>query len=338
MVFGRISFAFLVVATLVGCAARGRQPSMSAELSLAERSASVRPGWLNSPPGEEGESYLFVGRSGSRTTEEEAREEALLVARRRFVEFAGVEVALLDEVEHTSAGKASSVLDGEVSILSRVSQSMTATIRRFRARQWYWERYQEQGPRRGNRSVYRCWVLASVPKDELHRIQARQEQQQLLRKGSFEQRPSQDEVALRVTVGPVQREVFREGGHLFLNVSAERDCYLLLIYQDAAGSLLQVQPSKHMGVRFLRAGQVFSLPGRDDGFTLTIAAPFGREYLWAFAASRPFPSLPGQVRADGTVLLHGKGTQVFEKVRAHGAHPGMGYGEARAVVLTSPQT
>lgn len=300
-------------------------------LVLVERSAMHRPEWVELPPPEENDRLYFVGYSRYQATDQEAREEALMVARRRFAEFAGVEVSLLDEVVHTAEGKGSEVLDTNVSALSRVSQSATATVSRLRIQQWYWERYRSSKGWNNQKSVFRCWVLVAAPKEELHRIQARQE----MRSAAFNQ-AEPPEIQLQIKVGQDEGKVLREGENIPLSVSSDHDCYLLLIYQDSAGNLVQLLPNRRSPEAFFSAGKAFRVPGINDDFAFTVTEPFGKEAFWAFASSHPTPSLKGIYQQDGTILLHNNIDLVLNRLRVHGKLPGVAYGEARTMLTTAP--
>lgn len=129
-------------------------------------------------------------------------------------------------------------------------------------------------------------------------------------------------------------QTFREGDIVSFLLSLDHDAYLLLVYQDAAGNLLKIFPDPSNPSGFVRAGRFLDFPFKGSSFRLRVSPPFGTESLWAFAASSPFPVLEGKMQNDGAVLFEKNVQWLLDKVRVYGRHPGMAYGEARAVLTT----
>lgn len=325
-----VVFVF-VYATLAGCMAAYPAGSLVGPMKLVESTATERPMWITHPPEDNDTHYFFCGQSTLRPSEKDAQEEAILNARQRCIEFAGVEVRFLQEIESSGEGKSSDILDASVSSLSRISQTATATISQLQIRQWYGEKFSKHtwgtpGP------AFRYWVLVAVPKDELLRIQMQRAQ----RSEVLDAGKETIDLSIKVNVG--HGAVFQEGEPISLSVGTDRDCYLLLLYQDAAGNLVQLLPNRHAPEAFFSAGQAFRLPGKHDGFLFTATKPFGKEILWVFAASRAFSNLKGLLQPDGTVLLHDTMDHVLNRLRDHGKLPGILYSEARTVITTVPRT
>lgn len=133
-------------------------------------------------------------------------------------------------------------------------------------------------------------------------------------------------------------QTFRAGDTISFLLSLDRDAYLLLVYQDAAGNLLKIFPDPSNPSGFVHAAQFVAFPFKGSGFRLRVTAPFGRESLWAFAASTPFPALTGRMQDDGAVLIGQDVQGLLTQVRAYGRRPGVAYGEARAVLTTEAGT
>lgn len=129
-------------------------------------------------------------------------------------------------------------------------------------------------------------------------------------------------------------QTYAEGDTISYFVNLDRDAYLLLVYEDAERHLIRILPNRHSGDGFYRADSTLQIPGARDPFEFTITAPFGRERVWAFAASSPFPSLAGTELDNGLVLLEGSLNQVLERVRAVARRPGVAYGEAQTMITT----
>lgn len=128
-------------------------------------------------------------------------------------------------------------------------------------------------------------------------------------------------------------QVYREGETIRYFFSSDRDCYLLLLYQDAGGQLLQIFPNAQSRDSKVRSGAFIEFPRKSDPFEFMVAPPFGTERLYAFAASRPFAILPGQ-DADGLRLLAGSLEQIQRNIRDFGRTSGVDYGEATTTIVT----
>jgi hypothetical protein len=130
-------------------------------------------------------------------------------------------------------------------------------------------------------------------------------------------------------------QTYTEGESISYFVNLDRDAYLLLIYEDAGGNLIRILPNKYSGKGFYRKGSTVEIPGENDGFEFTITPPFGVERVWAFAASVPFPHLPGTELENGLLLLREDMNTLLRRVRT--AAGGNGYGEALTTVTTIPR-
>lgn len=147
-------------------------------------------------------------------------------------------------------------------------------------------------------------------------------------------KPSANIISLEVTSHLGDGQTFREGDVISFLLSLDRDAYLLLVYQDAAGNLLRIFPDPSNPSGFVRAGRFVDFPFAGSSFRLRVTTPFGHESLWVFAASTPFPRLEGAIQNDGSVILGVDVQRLLDGVRAHGRLPGTAYGETRALLTT----
>ena|GEM_PF-857905 len=95
---------------------------------------------------------------------------------------------------------------------------------------------------------------------------------------------------VRVTADRVSRD-YREGDDLTVQVVAERDAYVYVMYQQADGQIFQIFPNNKQPDNQLKARQVVQIPGKDDLFRWKIGPPFGREILKVIATERPLKML-----------------------------------------------
>jgi hypothetical protein len=128
--------------------------------------------WLVRTPEDDAQYLYFVGTSSKRATEQEARNDAQVDATDKFVRYTGVKVAIFDEYLQTAEGKASQVIDPNISERRRQEIRAEAFVSRIKATEWCRVRYEQ---RRGDTVLggfFTAGVLVRVPKDELARVQA----------------------------------------------------------------------------------------------------------------------------------------------------------------------
>lgn len=142
-------------------------------------------------------------------------------------------------------------------------------------------------------------------------------------------------IDLDITSAMGDGQTFREGDPLSFLVSSDRGAHLVLIIEEADGTLVRLVPNRHASDA-LSAGPYTEIPDPSAGDRWRVGPPFGHERVWAFAASAPFPDLPGVPRADGTLRLSLPLDEVRTRLRAHGARPDVAYGEAGTTLTTVP--
>lgn len=146
--------------------------------------------------------------------------------------------------------------------------------------------------------------------------------------------PALETIHLQVASHLGDGQTYQDGDSVTWFVSADRDAYLLLIYEDVARNLIQLLPNRYSGNAPIKAGSFVQIPGKQDRFEFTITAPYGLERVRAFAATRPFPALPGAELENGLSLVQLGLDQVIATLRRHGQTPGVAYGEAETIITT----
>lgn len=146
--------------------------------------------------------------------------------------------------------------------------------------------------------------------------------------------PAAGAIRLEVASHLGDGQTYAEGDTISYFVNLDHDAYLLLVYEDAAGHLIRILPNPFSGDGFHRAGSTLQIPTSRDPFEFTIAPPFGRERVWAFAASVPFPKLPGVELDNGLALLDGRVADLLRRIRTVADRPGVAYGEAQTMITT----
>ncbi len=139
---------------------------------------------------------------------------------------------------------------------------------------------------------------------------------------------------LELTTQRADGATFAEGEKMEYYLSANRDAYLLLLYEDAARHLIQLYPNDRSGNGFQEGGDYIKIPNEAASYDFTVMSPFGVEQVFAFAATSPFPPLSGRGLASGLKVLEQTLPEVAAQLRAHGRRQGVAYGEANVVVTT----
>lgn len=142
--------------------------------------------------------------------------------------------------------------------------------------------------------------------------------------------------AIRLDVAPHlgDGQVYAEGEMIRYFLSADRDCQLLLIYQDAAGQLIQIFPNEMNRNAAFRSGSFVEFPRKNDPFEFAVTPPFGIERVYAFSTMRPFPQLPGEERG-GLRFLKGPLNTIIRTLRDFGHGQGLEYGESVTTIVTA---
>lgn len=142
------------------------------------------------------------------------------------------------------------------------------------------------------------------------------------------------DVALTTHLGDAQ--TFRDGDALSFFISLGSDAHVLLLYEDANGTVSQLVPNARYRVTFVGAGDFISLPPRDAAFTLRVSAPFGAEKVWLFASEKPLPELPVRTSVGGISRIDGGVASIRDTLQKHAYNHGARYGEASVSIVTQP--
>ncbi|MDF1579452.1 MAG: DUF4384 domain-containing protein [Desulfuromonadales bacterium] len=148
--------------------------------------------------------------------------------------------------------------------------------------------------------------------------------------------PAVNAIKLEVTSHLGDGQTYRSGETISYLVNSDTDAYLLLIYEDVAGNLIQLLPNRYSGAGFYPKGTYLEVPDKADRerFEFTIAEPFGLEHVWAFAATQKFPELAGDELENGLKLLHGSFSSIRDTLRKSAELNGSAYGEAHSMITT----
>ncbi|MEE8433952.1 MAG: DUF4384 domain-containing protein, partial [bacterium] len=97
--------------------------------------------------------------------------------------------------------------------------------------------------------------------------------------------------------------IYREGEKLYVNLKADRDCYVKLVYLTASGQKIVIFPNEYDRNTKIQGNRNYLIPNETAGFDFVIEPPFGAEMLIAFASTNPLPVDYGQDLGGGMVAL-----------------------------------
>lgn len=98
---------------------------------------------------------------------------------------------------------------------------------------------------------------------------------------------------IRVDVDRADR-VYYEGEPMTVSVTAEKDCYVYLLYYLADGSSLCLYPNRLAKDNLLKGKVPMTYPARGANFAFRTRPPYGEELLQVVATTRPVDLFPGK--------------------------------------------
>ena len=144
-------------------------------------------------------------------------------------------------------------------------------------------------------------------------------------------------INVEITSNNGNGQTYAAGEKVVYFAHIDRDAYLLLVYEDAAGNLIQIFPNSQSSNQKFSAQSTIKVPSQGDQFEFEISAPFGREQVLAFASTSRFPNLPGENHSSGLKVLNISLDRVMKILREKAANSGHRYGEARTLLTTIAQ-
>jgi len=127
-----------------------------------------------------------------------------------------------------------------------------------------------------------------------------------------ESRKVQPEELLKVQLAVNRPSLaYTEDDTLRISITANKNCYLRLIYSDANGKDIIIFPNYQHRDDQVKGGVVHSVPTK-----FLVTPPFGKEMLHAFVSSEKFSGFEGVDRGDGLFILNEPLKDVVRKLRA----------------------
>jgi hypothetical protein len=134
------------------------------------------------------------------------------------------------------------------------------------------------------------------------------------------------------------RQDFEAGDRVQFLLDLNRDAYILLIYQDARGTLTQMIPNTTDRSGFFKAAHYLGIPDARTPFEFVVGPPFGTETVWVYAASQPFPELEGAVLDNGFKRLTQSQDDLVAALQSYARQTDLRYVAASVQLNTHPGT
>lgn len=190
--------------------------------------------------------------------------------------------------------------------------------------------------------VWNAWVLVRYPQKEktilLDRWNASIASLQQLRKDE-KKIPIQFGLSIRTNGMKTQ---FRQGEAIIFTVTAEKDCYLVLLDHMSDGSTVVLFPNRFHPDSFVKKGQEVRIPSPDNPtFNLIVTPPYGDERIEAIAATKKtslhatFSALAQELAISQDVAVMSRGIAVQGIGAAIDATPGTDVQWSRADIVIS---
>ncbi len=135
---------------------------------------------------------------------------------------------------------------------------------------------------------------------------------------------------------------FREGDAIVFTVTAEKDCYLLLLDHMADGTTVLLFPNRYNPDSFIKKGQRIQIPAPENAaFQLVVTPPFGDDRVEAIASTKKsslhskFSSLVEELPDTQDIAVMSRGIFVQGLGTAVGASPAAGIQWSQAEITIS---
>lgn len=123
--------------------------------------------------------------------------------------------------------------------------------------------------------------------------------------------------------------IYQDGDTLRVSVTANKDCYIRLIYGDANGKNVIIFPNYQDRNDKIIGGKEYLVPTY-----FGIHPPFGKETLRAYVSTEKFPDFKVKDRGDGLLMIDEPMKNIAEKLRSIGIFGE--YAEQSVEVVTRP--
>ncbi|MDH3326470.1 MAG: DUF4384 domain-containing protein [Gammaproteobacteria bacterium] len=147
-----------------------------------------------------------------------------------------------------------------------------------------------------------------------------------------------NKIDISITSKYGDKQTYIEGDIISYFVSLSRDAFMLMIYEDAKGDLIQIIPNINSGSNFHKAQEYFEVPPTESNYQFSVTAPFGEETIYVYSSEDPFPQLTGEFKSNGLFYLdRGYTKEIIKRYSKYVKINKLAFGEAKTTIKTMPR-
>ncbi len=213
----------------------------------------------------EAEGSACMGDDKSRKQTEQA---ALADAKKKAVEYTATYIKGETQVKNFALEKdlLAAYANAEVRIIEELSK------------EWY------KDPAAGD--CFRCRIKAEVTPDRA-----------AMEKMAAQSPAVADDPAAPLSVRVwTDKKEYKQGEKIKIYIRGNKPFHARVLYQDAAGELVQLLPNPHRAENYFNGGTVYEIPAGGDRFDLEVSPPFGEEDIIVYGSTAPLGDIDVQTR------------------------------------------
>ncbi len=142
-------------------------------------------------------------------------------------------------------------------------------------------------------------------------------------------------IEIDITTHLGDKQTYEEGDTIEFLMNLSESAFVLILYIDAAGNIIQILPNHYSTTSYVKAGLYINIPERSAPVQFTVSAPFGREVVWAYAARAPFPDLPGEDLSNGLKQLQPSLSKINSYLNTHFAEKKQAFNSTSLIIKTT---
>ena len=229
--------------------------ALALALTLVSAQAE-KPFWWDNPHRDDQDAMYERGKAEGAKTEQDATQAAVNAAKEMLVERIGIGAALRDAGISPSSEFAIVNFETVNAKTERVGKRWTA---------WVLVKY----PQSEKKKILDRWNASIASIEELKKHENRI--------------PTQFGLSLKTADG---LSAYRSGDSLSFTVTADKDCYLMLLDHQSDGTTVLLFPNRYQSEGMVKKGQPVTIPlPSDPAFRFIVGAPFGDDRIEAIAST-----------------------------------------------------
>jgi len=111
------------------------------------------------------------------------------------------------------------------------------------------------------------------------------------------------------------KEQYKKGEDIQIFLKGNIDYYARVVDISSNGEIIQLLPNKFRQDHFFKAGNIYTIPDKNDKFTLIATPPFGVDKIVVYASDRPLGPAPMEKMDNGLGRYNGTKKSLAVKTR-----------------------